>query len=310
MAANNQHILGLATGSSFQIPLINIKLETSNFCLWRTTIISALETFELESFILNPQPPPETITTEREDAAPTVAPNLEYQLWKKRDRYVLLWLKSTLAERALAIVARCTSSHLAWQSLDKTFQAQTRATRMAMKHQLQTLSKGSMSMIDYIEKKRTIADSLAENLTPVSTEDLIGYILQGLDSSYGPFTSAVMLKDDIASVDDLVGLLLHEEARIEHDHLRNSIAPADAPTTTLVAPPAALTANRQSRFPSQSSGSSNSSPSGNRSVDNRRRRPHCQLCQKPGHEAINCWQRSNLVDYPSRKPNPRDPSNR
>ncbi|KAL4588192.1 hypothetical protein LXL04_001074 [Taraxacum kok-saghyz] len=274
MAANNQHILGLATSSSFQIPSINIKLETSNFCLWRTTIISALETFDLESFILNPQPPPETITTEREDAAPIIVPNPEYQLWKKRDRYVLLWLKSTLAERALAI-------------------AQTRATRMAMKHQLQTLSKGSMSMIDYNEKKRTIADSLAENLNPISTEDQIGYILQGLDSSYGPFISAVMLKDDIASVDDLVGLLFHEEARIEHDHLRNSVLVADSTG----APPTTLTVNRQSRFPSQSSGSSNSSPSGNRTSDTRRRR----------HEAINYWQRSNLVDYPSRKPNPRDP---
>ncbi|KAL4581705.1 hypothetical protein LXL04_006232 [Taraxacum kok-saghyz] len=305
---NNQHILGLATNSSIQIPPINIKLETSNYCLWRTTIISAFETFDLESFILNPTPPPETITVPRENAEPRLDANPAYQLWKKRDRYVLLWLKSTLAERALAIVARCSSSHLAWTSIEKTFQAQTRASCMAMKTQLQTLSKGSLSMIEYVEKKRSIADSLAENLTPISTEDLIGYILSGLDSSYGSFTYAVMMKEDIASIDDLVGLLLQEEARLEHEHLCQSLA---VPPPANTAAPMALHVQRpQQRFSSAPTGSTTAQSSGGRPTDPRRRRPHCQLCNKPGYEAVDCWQRSNMVDYPSRKPNPRAPPSR
>lgn len=55
--ATNQHILGLATNSSFQIPSICIKLETTNYYMWLTTTISSLETFDLGSFILNPKPP-------------------------------------------------------------------------------------------------------------------------------------------------------------------------------------------------------------------------------------------------------------
>ncbi|KAL4585655.1 hypothetical protein LXL04_010278 [Taraxacum kok-saghyz] len=254
MSHNNQHILGLATNSSFQIPPLNIKLDSSNLCLWRTTIISALETFDLESFVLDPQPPSETITVANGSAAPTISPNPAYQLWKKRDRYVLLWLKSTLTERALAIVARSTTSQLAWQSIEKTFQAQTRASRMAMKTQLQTLSK--------------------ENQNSISTEDLIGHILYGLDSSYGPFTAAVMMKDDLKSVDDLVA-------------------------------PVALTVNRSQRSNFPNSGTSSANSAANQSGAPRRQRPHCQLCTKPGHEAVDCWQRSNLVDYPARKPNPR-----
>ena len=79
---------------------------------------------------------------------------------------------------------------------------------MALKPQLQTLNKGSLSMIEYIEGKRSIADSLTENLHPISDEDLVGYLLSGLDSSYGPFSTAFMMKDAYASVDDLAGLLL------------------------------------------------------------------------------------------------------
>lgn len=62
---------------------------------------------------------------------------------------------------------------------------------MAMKVQLQNLSKGSLSMLDYIERKRCIADSLAENLHPVSWEDLISYILTWLDCSYAAFAATL-----------------------------------------------------------------------------------------------------------------------
>ena len=74
-------------------------------------------------------------------------------------------------------------------------------------------------MIDYVEKKRAIADSLAENLNPISSEDLIGHILNGLDSSSGPFTAVFMMKNGNTSIDALIGLLLQEEARLEQDHL-------------------------------------------------------------------------------------------
>lgn len=64
---------------------------------------------------------------------------------------------------------------------------------MQLKDQLLSLTKGSMSILNYIEHKRWIADTLAENLTPISDEDLISYILAGLDSSYGPITTKFMM---------------------------------------------------------------------------------------------------------------------
>lgn len=302
--ANNQLILGLATNSSFQIPSINIKLTHENFCLWRSTIISALETFDLESFVLAPNPPAETRPVAPATVPPTTEPNPDYVLWKKRDRFVLLWLKSTLSERALAIVARATSSRLAWTAIERTFQAQTRANRMSMKVKLQSLTKGSLSMLDYVEQKRAIADSLAENLHPISDEDLIGHILSGLDSSYGPFTAAFMVKDADSNVDDLIGLLLQEEARLEQELLRQQVVAPPAPNSSI---PLALNVNRHMTrsSPTSAPGSFSTNSSGSRFSDQRRKRPQCQLCNRPGHEAVDCWQRNNQVDYPSRKPNPR-----
>ncbi|GJZ78081.1 retrovirus-related pol polyprotein from transposon RE1 [Tanacetum coccineum] len=70
------------------------------------------------------------------------------QQLEEKGSHVLLWLKSTLSDHALAMVALATSSRLAWITLETSFQAQTRASRMQLKTQLQTLTKGSMSMIE------------------------------------------------------------------------------------------------------------------------------------------------------------------
>lgn len=91
--------------------------------------------------------------------------------------------------------------------------------------------------------------------------------------------------------------MLQEEARIEQEHLRQSAAPS---------PPAALTVNRLNSRSNTSFNRQNSQSSSTpRNNDQRCPRPVCQLCTKPGHEAIDCWQRSNQTDYPSRRPNPR-----
>lgn len=86
---------------------------------------------------------------------------------------------------------------------------------MSMKVQLQMISKGVMTMIKYIECKRSIVNSLAENLHPIPIEDLISHILSGLNSSYGPFTAAFIVKYDESTIYDLIGLLLQEEARLK-----------------------------------------------------------------------------------------------
>lgn len=141
-------------------------------------------------------------------------------------------------------------------------------------------------MMEYIDKKRSIADSLATSLYLISSEDLIGHILSGLDSSYRPFITTYMIKGDTTGIDDLVGFLLQEETRFETELLRQSVVhpPSSSPNSST---PLALNVHRPfSR--SFSSPSSQTTTPGPRPRDNRCRRVQCQLCSKPGHEAIDC----------------------
>lgn len=169
--------------------------------------MSTLETFDLEDFILHPHPPsviidvpvvaatPATVNSLEVLATPaTTAPNHKYANWHKGGRFVLLWLKSTVSDRYLALFTCSTSSQIAWPTIEKIFQAQTRVSRFQLGVQLQSLTKGSMSILKYIERKCSIVDSLSENITPVSDEELISHILAGLDLSYCSFTRMFMMK--------------------------------------------------------------------------------------------------------------------
>lgn len=115
-----------------------------------------------------------------------------------------------------------------------------------------------------------------------------------------------MIHNNDDYVHELVGMLLQEESRLVQEitcQAAQNPAPSPVVTNTL-----ALNVNRSQR-PTSNSNFSSSSDHGNRSNNNRKHsRPQCQLCNKPGHEAIDCWQRTNKIDYPSRRPNPRSNS--
>lgn len=74
---------------------------------------------------------------------------------------------------------------------------------MLLKSQLQSLVTCLMSMFEYIEKKR------------LSDDDMVSCLLQGLDTSYGSLKTVVHVRSEDVSSDELLGLLLHEEDRID-----------------------------------------------------------------------------------------------
>ncbi|KAJ9552513.1 hypothetical protein OSB04_016558 [Centaurea solstitialis] len=263
--------------ATLQFPALAVRLDRSNYSLWRGTIRSALEAYELDSFLASGTAPSSTLPP-KEGSTDSV-PNPAFAIWKRKDRLVLLWLRSTLTSSLLGHVARATTTSEVWLMLEQMFHAQTRARQMHLKQQLQTLAKGSMSILEYVKKKRAISDSLAECLTIVSDEDFVSFLLFGLGPEYGTFKSALSIRIEPITSDDLLGLLLREEQRLEDDNNGASL----------------LSANIATKRPS--AGRSSMGLSSAPSID--RPKSICQICSKPYHEARNCHQRLNLALFPA-----------
>ncbi|KAG6793680.1 hypothetical protein POTOM_002895 [Populus tomentosa] len=87
--------------------------------------------------------------------------NLAFITWRRQDRTILSWIYSSLTPVIMAKIIGHTTSQSAWNALEKTFTSSSRARIMQLRLELQSIKKGSLSMIDYIMNVKGAADSLA-----------------------------------------------------------------------------------------------------------------------------------------------------
>lgn len=177
---------------------------------------------------------------------------------------------------------------------------------MQLHFQLQTLKKGSLSMSNYRQKSKSIADNLSMVGQSVSDADLTLYILGGLSSEYESFVTSITTRPEPISLDDLYGFLLNQEIRLE---LSNNAPLLESPP--ILPSPAANVSMRGS------GGQYNRGRSSNRGFggDSQRGRgrgcdpghfqssSRCQVCNRHGHIALNCYHRFNQA-YQSDHPPP------
>ncbi|XP_047320455.1 uncharacterized protein LOC124924463 [Impatiens glandulifera] len=153
----------------------------------------------------------------------------ELQAWEQQDQRLLSWLLGTLSESVFAQVAgeNCISSQYLWETLERRFATQSKARLMQLRLQLQTIKKGESSMESYLQAIKVITDNLAAAEQKVADEDLILYVLGGLGPEYESLLVAVTTRPDSINVDDLSGLLLTHEIRLESLY-------ANSPTANVV----------------------------------------------------------------------------
>ncbi|KAL5577971.1 hypothetical protein UlMin_019670 [Ulmus minor] len=124
--------------------------------------------------------------------------NPTFVAWRRQHRTILNWIYSSLTPSIMAQIIGHTSSHSVWVALEKIFSSSFRARIMQLRLELQTIKKGSMSMIDYIMKIEGVVDNLAAIGEPVSDQDQIMNLLGGLGVDYNAVVTTDSLKQFIA----------------------------------------------------------------------------------------------------------------
>jgi hypothetical protein len=223
-----------------------------------------------------------------------------------QDQIILGAINSTLTEKMLIHVTRCTTSRSAWTTLKTLFTSQSRARTMQVHYQLATLKKGSSSVADYFQRFQSLTDSLATVGQPVNDFEMVAFLLAGLGPDYDPFVTSVTTRVEPLSVEEIYGHLLSHELRLEHHHSSidlfvtgahyaahggNSFRPHCSGYNSILGAP--------------SSGRGPSRPYSNRQSRGRGRdtyffpghgsppRPVCQVCNRVGHIALDCSNRYN-----------------
>jgi Reverse transcriptase (RNA-dependent DNA polymerase)/gag-polypeptide of LTR copia-type/GAG-pre-integrase domain len=297
---------------------ISTKLERENYLSWQSQIVPLLHAYGLFRFLETDSSPSPTILT----TTGVSQINPAYLPWYKQDQMILGWLRSSLSREILAQVVSAKTSADLWQTLQRSFSATSRARLSELRRKLQNTSKGSSTCLEYIQKIQSVANELTFIGEPVSDDDLQMYILQGLGPEFDPFVVAVQTSAS-RSIADLISLLYsHESLLLSRTQARHtgvdSLLSAQNPIAMYNTKSGAKLGktgyrqrggfSRQQHFSSFQNLNAPLLPkptSGPRpSLGYRLPRFNpdkdviCQICYKKGHQARNCWYRSDLTNYP------------
>jgi hypothetical protein len=173
---------------SFVVPnitsLVTTKLEGPDYMSWTTQFVPALSTHDLLGIVDGSEVCPSKYAIDVEGKL-TSTLNPDFLVWQKKDQFVLAWLNATHSEKVLSMVYGLNTSQQVWAHLAKRFTPISHTRIFNLRRQLQTISQGSKSCTDYL----LTAKNLAAIGKGVEDEDLISYVIGGLNPSYHTFVT-------------------------------------------------------------------------------------------------------------------------
>ncbi|KAF7149901.1 hypothetical protein RHSIM_Rhsim02G0228300 [Rhododendron simsii] len=311
---------------------VSLRLTETNYLLWRTQILSLIESQDVLGFVDGGEPMPSRyLQNSSEKAEKEKALNPDFQAWVKTDRLVKAWITSTLSEEVLGLAVGLVTSREVWDALHTSFAQDSQTREFELNCSLQSLTKDGRTISEYIRSFKTICDELNAIGKPVSDKNKVFQLLHGLGPKYDNFTTT-MLKPPMPSFTDLIPMLHNHELRNKKifkeepvhtmafvGHQQNGGGPRFNGGRNRNWNQRGNTQNGQyQNFSSKGKGFiqtspqvgprkphvTTESPQGKSKPQENRRGGAiiCQICDKGGHDALHCWQRFNHAYQPHEVP--------
>ncbi|CAL2278094.1 unnamed protein product [Prunus armeniaca] len=173
--------------------MIPIKLQATNYLLWKNLFLPILRKFKMLGLDTGDEPSPRTIL----DSSGSTIENPAFDLWYDKDQSLMIWIISTLSSDLLSHTVGIESSRALWELLEKRFAGVSRASIHQLRSRLETLTKGDLSMVTYLQQMKEIAAGLGAAGQPLTDSDLVAYILAGLPEKYDSFVTSIETRSDL-----------------------------------------------------------------------------------------------------------------
>ena len=149
---------------------------------------------------------------------------------------VLGYLMRNMSREVLTQMVGQSSSVSAWKTVMEMFSSQSKARVVQLRTKLNQTRKENKTAEVYFNQIKALADEMAAARKPLDNDDVISYVLAGLqDEAYNGFVAAItaLIKAEKSiSLSDLYAQLISYEARLEGRQI--SVEPTDGMSVNLV----------------------------------------------------------------------------
>ncbi|KAH9782940.1 retrovirus-related pol polyprotein from transposon RE2 [Citrus sinensis] len=194
-----------------------IKLDQSNYLIWRSQVLASIRGNRLEKFIDNSTtPPPSHIAQRIEDDLRSVE-NPEFATRRSQDQVLLGWLPSSMSEGIISLVFNLETSREVWKAIEVQFGSQSKFRLLHLRYMMNSTRKDDLKITDYFIKMKSIADNMAAAGSALSDDDLILHVLSSLGPDYNSVATYITGQVGVGkmNVNEAYTMLLTQEARIE-----------------------------------------------------------------------------------------------
>lgn len=200
------------------LPPVTEKLTKGNHNMWLAQVTATLQGAHLAGYIKADAKPPAKFL--EADAAATAAgkkdpvPNPDHEEWIAKDSQVRGYLFSSLSKEIFSQVASSTTSAKLWAAIHGLQASQSRTRVIATRMALATATKGSSTVAEYFTKMKGLADEMASAGRKLDDEELVSYILTGLGEDFESVVTAVSVRVEPITVQELYAQMVsHEQCK-------------------------------------------------------------------------------------------------
>src|SRR5918912_953559 len=187
--------------------IVGEKLDKNNFHAWKFRMTNFLMGKGVWEYIEgekenSPELPLQGATPDQVKA---------FKDWTQGARRVMYWLSISVQDTMLGHIQDANSPKEAWNNLVSLDVTHTKARKLQLKGELNTVQKKNLSVDDYVLKIKKICESLAAIGVSVEDDDKVEVCLRGLGPTFKQFKTYIQTRENVPGFTELVSMLIVEE---------------------------------------------------------------------------------------------------
>ena len=124
------------------------------------------------------------------------------------------WLYASLFEDIMAQIVGYSTAMEIWNALNQIYFVSSMVWVTEIHTKLQKLRKDGLSVGEYIQKLKSICNSLVAIGKPISEKDYLIYLFSGLDREYNPFVTSIQNRSNQPTIEQIHSQLLSYDFRL------------------------------------------------------------------------------------------------